>query len=747
MNCRNIKHLCKGLLGGLLLAACSQADEWETTGGDTGLLVTLTEQTTEADTRATPQELREALGETEFLKGFHLKVAHINNGKVPYDAAYREGLIAIPAGFYNLTATYGDNPILALDAPYYTGTTEYVEVKGHQQKQVSIACRVANALVSVRYENTEKLDALFSTYHVNVQVGEESVNIRDNRQSAYFRAGTVPTLRFCATPAAGGEEQSILLTANTLPNTFEAGDHLILTLRMSPEMTLEITKVEVKNVTVAETIPETWLPKPKLEAEGFTDNELSFAETEKRTAAIQLNTAMGLEELKLTFDFEDKQFASLNGREYLLSNADDKALVERTLGITLPAIGTKDARIDLSALVANMQTNAGETQTNTLTLDAKANGRWSSEDQEVNRTYTMVCRKPEFNITVQPENIWTKEFTIDEATVTAGDTETIRKGLKYQYKAEGSEEWMNSTERLIHLSETPSIKNYKVRALYRDVLFTNEIDIQFETPEQLPNSDMEEWNAETYKDDSYYTFNPWNIDSSPFWDTNNDFTTRNRHNSSNITIAHYNGFHAVSYVEGRNGLAAELRSTANGRGNTRIDLPSWLGGAQHSERDQNKVAGQLFTGTAQVDMTGNDADGNDTYKINKNATFQSRPTALQFYYKYAPYSNDTWSAHIELLDEKNNIIIQKDFQSSEKQDNWTQVALTLDYMPETSYAKCKYIYVIFCSTTNPGANMPYREITQTFYILENGILTEKTFETAYVGSVLTIDDISLIYDK
>ncbi len=37
-------------------------------------------------------------------------------------------------------------------------------------------------------------------------------------------------------------------------------------------------------------------------------------------------------------------------------------------------------------------------------------------------------------VSVQPGNIWTKEFTIDELTVTTGDPEVIKSKLKYQYK-------------------------------------------------------------------------------------------------------------------------------------------------------------------------------------------------------------------------------------------------------------------------------------------------------------------------
>lgn len=740
MNNKLLLHILATLLCILSLTACNRADEWEATGGDTGLLVTLTDGTHGVETRATPQELREQLGK-EFLQQFRLTITHLAGEQEVYDSIpYDTELIRVPAGFYDVEAKFGDNPTLALDAPYYTGRTEDVEVKGHQQKSVSITCSVANALLSVKYENVDKLDEKFTDYYVSVHVGKDSVNIKDTKQSAYFQAGTSSLQLFFHY----GEGQSQQITSDALPDTFEAGDHLILTLRMSPTMTIEVSKAEEQSVTVEETIPQEWLPKPKIEAEGFTNNQLSFAETEKKTAVLNLNTALGLQDLKLSFQFKDEQFASLNGKEYLLSNAADKSTVEQALGITLPDVGDTDAKVDLSPLIAKMQTKAGETVTNTLTLDVQANGRWSNEDAEANRTYTMVCNKPEFSIAVQPGNVWTKQFTIDEVTVTAGDAETIKGQLQYQYKEEGSDVWVNNTEALIRFSETPAIKKYKVRGLYRNTIATAEIDVELETPEQLPNPGMEEWNTEIYND-NYYSFNPWASNANPFWDTNNDYTTRHRYNSSSVTIANYNGFHAVSYVTGRggSGLAAELRSTANGRGNTRY----WAFGTKHEEKDINKVAGQLYTGTAQVKMTGNDISGADTYTIDKNASFPSRPTSLQFYYKYAPYNTDAWSAHIELLDESKNIIIQKDYQSSEAKSDWTQATLTLDYAEGTLYAKCKYIYVIFCSTTNPGGNMPYREITQTFYVLENGALSAKTFSPAYIGSVLTIDDISLIYDK
>jgi len=55
----------------------------------------------------------------------------------------------------------------------------------------------------------------------------------------------------------------------------------------------------------------------------------------------------------------------------------------------------------------------------------RANNRWSSEEikgqENPSRVYTLRCNKPEMAVSVQPGNIWTKEFTIDELTVTTGD--------------------------------------------------------------------------------------------------------------------------------------------------------------------------------------------------------------------------------------------------------------------------------------------------------------------------------------
>ena len=733
---RDWKKILGGLAMACLLAAC-QADDWREARG--GIRGSRGEASVGVETKSTPKELGKPLT-TEF----NVRVVKEGGSEI-YNGKFPDETIPASAGSYTVTASYGENVGIAWDAPYYEGTTEEpVVVKDGETATATVTCKVANALFSATFPPAEEMEKAYEAYGLKVTVGSTSMTFKPGEtRHIYVKAGSAVKYAFAYTRLSG-EEGEAPLTSDELPTAPAAGTHYTINLTMDDKLGLDISKVEAEEVSISETIPLEWLPKPSVSATGFNaNNSLTFAETEMKEAKLDLKLASVLQDIKFKFNFEDEQFSSLTKEEYIWSNAEDKKAISELLGITV-----SDKSIDLNALLAKLQTNAGEATTNTIEVDVLANDRWSSEDKEVNRTYTIICNKPEFSIAVQPGNVWTKTFTIDEPTVTAGDAEVLKKNLVYQYKEKDADDnaWQPCSGGLEQaFSEAPTNKAYQVRAFYREGIVSEVVDVELESPEQLPNSGMEKWSEDNYRGNRY-SFNPWGTDETPFWDTNNDFTTRHRHNWSGLwdNIANYNGFHSVSYVEGHggNGLAAELRSTANGRGNNELS----------GEADYNKVAGKLFTGTANVTMGTSgmfgDADGSkDTYTEEKNASFTSRPTALTFYYKYAPYNSDTWSVHIELLDENKNIIVQGDKTSSETKNDWAQETVPLNYEEGTTYAKCKYIYVIFKSTVNEGANMPYREITQTFYVLENGALSAHTYEPAYVGSVLTIDDISLIYDK
>ena len=379
----------------------------------------------------------------------------------------------------------------------------------------------------------------------------------------------------------------------------------------------------------------------------------------------------------------------------------------------------------------------------------KANNRWSSEDTEANRTYKIVCNKPEFSVSVKPENCWAWEFTVDEISVTKGDAEKIKSNLVYQYY-DGTN-WVDCSDGMtqkfavdesrknIYLEDEPKERTYQVRALYRGVIASAESTATLEEPWQLPNGDMEEWYWSQIHEDSWlnvfdsdtYTVYPWAENNSSFWNTNNDFTTRNRGTFSNI----YNSFPAVSFIDESHSdnWAVELRNTGNGRGNTQ---PS-------NVLEMNKVAGELFIGDINIFTGGTDAiPSGDKYTITEGRTFSARPTALKFWYKYIPLNSDTWRVKLKLIDNEGNTIIEKEIESSETQSAWKEAIVTLDYQQSSFYAKCSKIYICFSSTITTGDNMQYEKSNCTIW-LDN----ERTFEDVWHGSTLTIDDISLVYDK
>lgn len=730
---RYISSLCL-LICCIWLSGC-QADENLRSANETGLLITLTDESDHAYARTMPSALEKPVADM-----FHLRVAYSGTDNVAYDDKCTESIL-LKEGTYDLTATYGENPVIALDAPYYIGKLESQEVVTGQMTSANISCMVGNALLSVIY-NESALKKVYDTYFVTVSVGQESVDLdATSGKSAYFQAGSSVSLVFHGQLAGTGQEVSYDIPAQEKFANIPAKTHVKVTLgvdesSVSSGVGISVEKLETETVSVVETLPSEFMPKPKLEAEGFVNNELSFAETEKKTAVIRLKLASPLQDLKLKFHSTDEKFAGLEAeKEYVLSNAEDKAAIETALGIVLPDIGTTEGSLDFTSLIPQLMTDNGNTVSSTIEVDVEANNRWASEDETVNRVYTLKCNKPEFDVVVNPDNFWCKEFSIDGCNIKTGDAETISQKLQYQYRQKGSDEWLNCGQ-LVQLENYPTNKQFEVRAVYREGIVTDPVDVELETPQQLPNSGMEEWHykkvhSRGWFSENIYSVYPWATEGNSFWDTNNDFTTRNRGTFANI----YNSFPAVSFVNSAHSgtWAVELRNTANGRGNT---LPK-------NVLEMNRVAGELFIGTIQVSTGGTDAlPSGDHYTIDKNRNFNARPTALSFWYKYVPYQTDAYRVQIQLIDSADNIIVENTFESSAITNDWTNVVLPLNYETGKLYDKCAKIFICFSSTVNPGADMPYQKGSYRIWLDK-----ETEFSPVWYGSVLTIDDISLIYDK
>ena len=742
-----VKFLVATLLG-VLFVACSEEENLSQTG-KTGFLVSLAEDV-KVESRSTPEELGEPVASQ-----FNLKITNQVTGSELYNGSYTNKLIPASAGTYAIEATHGENQLLAVDAPYYKGTAE-AELADGESKTVNVKCKVANALASVVFSDggALKFEDQFSKCELNVLVAGDSALI-DGVKSAYYRAGSTPTFEFRGILKDGGEEVVQTLTDDKFSDsaTFAAGAHCVITLKIGavvPGVKIEISKVEVNEVTVSETIPMKWLPKPKVKATGFdSNNTLAFVETEQKQAALNLALSSALQDIKFKFNFEDEQFASLDKEtEYLLST--DKVTIEQALGITLPSIGDKPESIDLSGLIAKLQTNAGVPTNNSIEIDVQANNRWSSDaiegESTPNLTYTLTCNKPEFTVDAYPGNIWTKEFTVNvlrEEQVTSGDFTKLSSDMTYQYSADGQTGWTNLSDGMRQDQLQPG-GTYYIRGLYRGEVPGEATMIQTYPEISLENGGLEDWDQE---ERGYYfaafginakklrTYYPWT--EKPYWNTNNDYTTRYRDASiaSFSTVYLYNSFPAVSYTKDANSgiKAAELRNTAAGRGNTSSSASSY---------DFNNVPGELFLGDISVFTEGTAANPeNDYYNITPGRNFASKPTGLRFYYKYEPYDTDFWKVYIALYDENNNIMAENTVTGS-IQESYTFIDVPINYVSDNLNACPTKIYVYFASSIYSGSQLPYHKMNVTTWY-EDSQRTDETLS----GSVFTVDDISLIYDK
>ena len=712
-----IQHVWMACIG-LCLFSCTQTDELETAQGKTGFIVSLTDGTKLDVSRATPG----GIVDSEGIEGadFNLRIVNVETKEEIYNKKVGTGVIDAYSGVYDLTATYGENPVLALDAPYFKGETTGVEVFNGQITQVTIACKVANALVSVTYDNSKaSFKDVYSNYYVEVKVGEESVEIKDVAQSAYMQAGSAFEVIFHGT--IDGTDKAVTLGSEfEVPTTLNAGDHLKLTL--SPKLDrfdipLSIEGVNVVEAPLTEEIPMEWLPKPKVEAEGFTDNELSFVETEQKDAKLNLTLSSALQDIKFKFNFEDGQerFTSLDKeKEYFLST--DKEFIEQALGITLPAVGEKPESIDLSGLIAKLQTNAGEPTTNTIEIDVQANDRWSSEDAEANRVYTLTCNKPEFSIAVQPGNCWSREFTIDEVTVLGNaDAEKIKSQLVYQYY--NGTEWVECTTReengsvkgrtqqFEEAAENIATKTYKVRALYRDAIASAEVDATLETPEQLPNSGFEDWYEEDQDDHKNLWFPYAQGASGPQWTTNNSETTNNRSESFCST----SGVKKTTSIIYSGTAAAWIRTVGHGIWNTNVGGLGSLNGS--------------ITGTGTIGI------------LSYSDVFAVRPTQLSFNYRYIQKGDDAGVVELKIENQEQNVVL---FETSFTVTN-------TDYIRQD-------IPIDYSITNIPATHMTLTfksgsKHTEVVKAKVRGNNVDGTEADEHYGSEFYVDDISLTYDK
>lgn len=715
----HIVYGCVVILMGTVFTGCTQEENLEV---PSGLRVSLKEFQQEVHTRTVPANLEKPL-----VERFTLEVRESNSSHLAHSGKVTNELIPLSPGTYIVTASYGNKEVIGIDTPAYEGNTS-VTLKTKEEKTVNLTCGVANALLSVKLTNPTLFNDLFSDYKVGVRVNDSSVKIGDFTKSIYFPAETAFSIFFEGRQKNDGSLITADLKHASIPATCKPGNHIILTMSVANVLP-NISKVEVRREEISETIPVEWLPKPRIQSEaGFVDNSISFVETETTAAKLKFITASALQDVKLKFNFADETLAAYNHTEYLLSNPEHKSQLE-TLGIVLPSIGATTSSVNFQGLTSKIQTNAGVSTTNTVEVDVKANNRWSSENKELDRTYTFHCNKPEFNISVSDSSIWTKQFRFDPFgphNVTAGSPDKLQEKMVFQVKEQGQSVWRTVDSKDLVCDGLTHNTTYQARSLYRGAIASNEITVTTYPETVLPNGDMEQWHITETKEQlkKVYRYYPYNQDDNNAWWT----TNMERAVIWSVSPIELTTSPNVSYVnEGRNGSrAAEIRTSGHGGGYATTGVITY---------DEAAFAGRLFIGT---------------YKWEKKSevqtfghSFGSRPSALSFWYKYTPYKTDAFKVYIQLKNAAGETLAEGSYiptPYSDADNEYKQCIIQLTYNAVAD-TRPSSIYVDFASTkeTTFHKNQNFGKTTYTYV---NG-----DTRNCYMGSQLKIDDISLVYGK
>ena len=440
-----------------------------------------------------------------------------------------------------------------------------------------------------------------------------------------------------------------------------------------------------------------WLPKPKVEAEGFTNNTLIMYETETPTAKFKFNLSSVLQELKFTLNFQDETFRTLN-RTYALSELTEEDRTALTnVGVALPILGSKEAELDISGLVAKLTGNSdGTVSSNIITLDeVRANNRTLEGEQ----TYTVQTHAPDFGLIVYPGNTWTKQFTAN-TEITHGNAEIIRKGMTYEYSTDGSV-WISSVDSLI--AELTPGTSYQVRGKYGKHI-SQAVDVSTYPIIELVNGGLED----------YSNVNGGTVSGGVFRDYGaqyewTNWATLNEQTACYCAASAYSGNSRSSTLPKN-----YVRPNTDGKIAAWIVTMAYRPGTALSSAEY--TPGELFLGTYNV----------------KGISFYSRPTGVHFWYQYTPYDNDKSDIYIEVFSGE-TCIGRGELQETRTMTTYEDYTLEIEYNESALDLMPTKLVLVFKS----GFNTSTQDVTGS----------NNSEDPRYRGSELYIDDVELVYGK
>lgn len=304
-------------------------------------------------------------------------------------------------------------------------------------------------------------------------------------------------------------------------------------------------------------------------------------------------------------------------------------------------------------------------------------------------------------------------------------------GMQFEYSTDGGETYTKTTSTAMadgyfRVSGLPAASTVLVRVNDADHA-SRPVTVNTEAATQLPNAKMENWyqtkaaHSQTtgFGMDAYVVYPSLQGENS-FWSTRNALTTA----TGSGPTPYYVSYSGTRSTAGVSGNAAEISTLGYGEGST---FTGSGGTCKH------KAAGMLFIGE-------HSATSETSEVFDYGKPFTSRPTGFSFSYKYIPYNNDSMKAYIVVENRDNGVVElgRGEIVSADNVSSFTKATVNINYTDTSK--KATHMYIVFCSSSDLAIDAPGVK----------NVKGSKSFIEGYadsrrVGSVLTVDDIELIY--
>lgn len=641
--------------------------------------------------------------------------------------------IALNTGEYRLLAQYGDSSAVSFNpsAAWYAADEQFT-VNPQSTTDVSAVAKMSKVKVAVNHGPNIQAD--YSQYYSLVKLdGNSSKELRFEKgetRAGYIPAGKLVYELYVYNAATSKWLYCPIDAVEYKPNTFVTFNVDINkgqgTLKVSISIDDSVDEMTQEVEVPFEAAPQ---EKPTVTLAGFAEgNTFSFVEGVEYEN-VQANIVAKGKIKSCIFSHTSGYLTAMNiPSEVDLAAPDLDAAVEsslKSLGFrwVREMRGKRFSNVDFSRLSESIKYSQEKGLFDGTFKISVSDSAGNSVAEPVE--FTISQKQAEFTFDPQPYNAFAKRISGLNATLSSGSADA----LVFQYRKKGSGEWISvhSDATAVGTNVTfPDVKGldpeteYEVRAIYNDnENLASEIkSLTTESAAQVGNAGFEEWSEWEYyvnKDglfwgnDVYQTnYAPYLNEESRWWDSNNSETTPGNRTNTGAT---YKSFPMVSYVSGKDGgRAAQMMLIAISNTATAGTAPTPTVGL-----------GRIFTGV---------------YGAQQGHSFSSRPDRMEVWYKYESVSSDSFKIYISVKNGE-TVIGEGEYTSSESKNEWTLLPVAINYSRTDLVADTIYIEFISASDTDK-----WKYASNIDDIVYGG--NKKA--DVHRGSILTIDDLQLIYE-